>query len=180
RPPLVLADEPTAGLDPDTTASILALLKDLREELHLAIIIITHEMDVVRAAATDVARLDRGVIVEQGGLTDLLHDPESELGRQLLRPSEFLDYDGPGELWSVAYVAPNVSPNWLVSASRSLAGGGDVGILSASIETVGAVPVGRATLILDGVDGQAFRERLQHEGIHAERIDTAPIRKDVA
>src|SRR4051812_39926890 len=60
RPSVLLADEATSGLDPDTTASILALLKSLRDGLDLTIVLITHEMDVVRDAADTVWRLEQG------------------------------------------------------------------------------------------------------------------------
>ena len=65
RPSVLIADEATSGLDPDSTASIVALLKELRLDLDLAIVFISHEMDTVLSVADRVARLDRGRIVEQ-------------------------------------------------------------------------------------------------------------------
>ncbi|MEH3077630.1 MAG: ATP-binding cassette domain-containing protein [Quadrisphaera sp.] len=84
RPGVLLSDEATSGLDPQATASIVALLKELRDDLQLAVLFITHERDTVVAVADTVARLDHGRIVEHGALVDLLHTPASPLGRALL------------------------------------------------------------------------------------------------
>jgi D-methionine transport system ATP-binding protein len=66
RPELLLADEATSALDPDTTADVLELLRRVNAELGTTIIVITHEMEVIRRAADRVAVLDHGKIVEQG------------------------------------------------------------------------------------------------------------------
>jgi D-methionine transport system ATP-binding protein len=65
-PALLLSDEATSALDPETTASILALLRDINRKLGLTIVLITHEMTVVRAIADRVIVLDHGQIVEEG------------------------------------------------------------------------------------------------------------------
>jgi len=84
KPQIVLSDEATSGLDPDATRSILALLRELRDELDLSIILITHEMDAVREGADAVASLQHGRIVESGSVRDLIADPDSPLGRRLV------------------------------------------------------------------------------------------------
>ena len=84
RPSVLLADEATSGLDPQATASVLTLLKRLRDEYQLAIVLITHEMDAVRSAADAVAEIRDGTIVQYGRLEDLLARPDSLLGQQLL------------------------------------------------------------------------------------------------
>ena len=83
RPSVLLADEATSGLDPQATASVLTLLKRLRDEYQLAIVLITHEMDAVRSADA-VAEIRDGTIVQYGRLEDLLARPDSLLGQQLL------------------------------------------------------------------------------------------------
>lgn len=65
-PDILLCDEATSALDPETTRSVLALLADLNREMGLTIILITHEMDVVRAICHEVAVLDHGRLVESG------------------------------------------------------------------------------------------------------------------
>ncbi|GAA3584790.1 ATP-binding cassette domain-containing protein [Gibbsiella greigii] len=83
RPSVLLADEATSGLDPEATAAILNLLKQLRDEYGLSIILITHEMDAVRNAADAVAEIRNGAIVQQGPVRELLASPDSLLGSQL-------------------------------------------------------------------------------------------------
>ncbi|MFX5096438.1 ATP-binding cassette domain-containing protein, partial [Acinetobacter baumannii] len=66
RPSILLCDEATSALDPQTTASVLQLLAEINRELKLTIVLITHEMDVIRRVCDQVAVMDGGAIVEQG------------------------------------------------------------------------------------------------------------------
>jgi D-methionine transport system ATP-binding protein len=84
EPALLLSDEATSALDPETTASILALLRDINRKLGLTIVLITHEMSVIRAVADRVIVLDRGRIAEQGNVADVFADPQAEVTRRLL------------------------------------------------------------------------------------------------
>ena len=72
RPDVLLCDEATSALDPETTRAVLTLLGDLNRELGLTIVLITHEMSVVRAVCTQVAVLDRGRVVESGTVDAVL------------------------------------------------------------------------------------------------------------
>lgn len=85
RPALLLSDEATSALDPETTRSILTLLKDINRQLGLTIILITHEMEVVRSIADRVAVIDAGRIVEEGAVWQVFADPQSEVARSLLQ-----------------------------------------------------------------------------------------------
>lgn len=84
RPALLLSDEATSALDPETTRSILALLKDINRKLGLTIVLITHEMDVVRAIADRVAVIDAGRIVEEGDVWAVFSQPERDITKSLL------------------------------------------------------------------------------------------------
>jgi len=84
-PSLLLSDEATSALDPETTLSILRLLKDLKDSLGVTIILITHEMSVIREICDRVAVLDGGRIVEQGTVWEVLGQPRTDLTRRLLR-----------------------------------------------------------------------------------------------
>jgi len=77
-PDLLLADESTSALDPETTQDVLALLRRVNEELGITIVAITHEMDVVRSIADRVAVLDSGRVVEVGAVRDILGAPQAE------------------------------------------------------------------------------------------------------
>ncbi|MDX8438893.1 methionine ABC transporter ATP-binding protein [Mesorhizobium australafricanum] len=84
RPALLLSDEATSALDPETTRSILALLKDINSRLGLTILLITHEMEVIRSIADRVAVIDAGRIVEEGAVWQVFANPKSEITRSLL------------------------------------------------------------------------------------------------
>jgi D-methionine transport system ATP-binding protein len=76
-PALLLADEATSALDPETTGEVLALLDRVNRELGVTIILITHEMDVIRSLATKVAVMDGGRIVERGDVFDVFSNPQN-------------------------------------------------------------------------------------------------------
>ncbi len=78
EPVLLLSDEATSALDPETTASILALLSSINRKLGLSIVLITHEMSVVRAVADEVAVMEGGRLIEQGLVGDVLTRPRSK------------------------------------------------------------------------------------------------------
>ncbi|WP_082480311.1 MULTISPECIES: methionine ABC transporter ATP-binding protein [unclassified Rhizobium] len=84
RPALLLSDEATSALDPETTASILALLKDINQRLGLTILLVTHEMEVVRGVADRVAVIDAGKIVEDGPVWSVFSAPKAATTRSLL------------------------------------------------------------------------------------------------
>jgi D-methionine transport system ATP-binding protein len=84
RPALLLSDEATSALDPETTRSILALLKDINRKLGLTILLITHEMEVVRGIADRVAVIDAGRIVEEGQVWSIFGDPQAVITKSLL------------------------------------------------------------------------------------------------
>ncbi|GHD50584.1 methionine ABC transporter ATP-binding protein [Mycetocola manganoxydans] len=75
-PAILLADEATSALDPETTGEVLALLERVNRELGVTIILITHEMDVIRSLATKVAVMDSGRIVERGDVFDVFSNPQ--------------------------------------------------------------------------------------------------------
>ncbi len=83
-PTLLLSDEATSALDPETTQSVLALLSRINRELGLTILLITHEMEVVKRIADTVAVIDGGRIVERGSVFDVFSAPQHDTTRALL------------------------------------------------------------------------------------------------
>jgi ABC-type metal ion transport system, ATPase component len=84
QPMLLLSDEATSALDPETTQSVLELLSRINRELGLTILLITHEMEVVKRIADYVAVIDAGRIVEQGGTFEVFSAPKHPTTRKLL------------------------------------------------------------------------------------------------
>lgn len=84
NPEILLADEATSALDPETTADVLALLKRVNDELGVTIVVITHEMEVVRSIADRVAVLDSGRVIEQGSVFEVFSNPQTPTARKFV------------------------------------------------------------------------------------------------
>ena len=84
NPRVLLCDEATSALDPNTTKSILQLLKRINREMGVTVIVITHEMAVIEAICDKVAIIDHSHIAEVGKVSDIFSGPKSEIGRQLI------------------------------------------------------------------------------------------------
>ncbi len=138
KPSVLLADEATSGLDPQSTETIIELLKRLRDEYQLAIVLITHEMDVVRRAADSVAQIQQGQLVEFGRLDQLLLSKDSLLAEQLF-PLSALPSSRPVIL-SLRYSHSAVALDWISLLARQ---GINIEILAAHLENIAGRLVGR-------------------------------------
>ncbi|HET9381834.1 MAG TPA: ATP-binding cassette domain-containing protein [Streptomyces sp.] len=146
-PEVLLSDEATSALDPETTRSILRLLRDLNRELGLTILLITHEMDVVKSVCDSAALMRDGRVVESGTVSGLLATPGSELAAALFPVGggaaaagrTVLDVTFHGE----AATRPVVSE---LARTYNI----DISILGAAIDTVGGLQTGRMRIELPG------------------------------
>lgn len=84
NPKVILCDEATSALDPNTTKSILALLKEINRTIGVTVIVITHEMAVIEAICDRVAIIDKSHIAEAGTVSEIFSEPKSRIGRQLI------------------------------------------------------------------------------------------------
>ena len=84
EPEILLCDEATSALDPETTQTILRLLKTIRDTLGITIVVITHEMRVIQQVCTRVAVLDGGLVQEEGSVSEVFAAPKSKAARRLL------------------------------------------------------------------------------------------------
>lgn len=111
NPSLLLADEATSALDPETTEEVLGLLRRVNEEFGITIVVITHEMDVIRAIADKVAVMENGRVVEYGSVYDVFSNPQTHVAQRFVSTSlrntpnevearELLDA-APGRLFTV-------------------------------------------------------------------------------
>ncbi|MCQ4082716.1 ATP-binding cassette domain-containing protein [Streptomyces sp. RB6PN25] len=173
-PKVLLSDEATSALDPETTRSILQLLRDLGRHLGLTVLLITHEMDVVKAVCDSAALMKAGRIVESGTVTELLATPGSELAQELFpvggEPSgegrTVVDLTFHGE----AATEPVISR---LSRTYNV----EVSILGAAIETFGGRQVGRMRIELPG----RFEENVVPIGFLREQgpqVDVADVAAD--
>lgn len=91
NPKILLSDEATSALDPSTTHSILSLLKNINQELNITILLITHEMDVVKDICDDIAVMSAGKLIEKGNVAKIFSHPKSELTQQFIDSSFRID-----------------------------------------------------------------------------------------
>lgn len=123
RPQVLLCDEPTSALDPFTTATVLQYLADVNRDLGITVVIVTHEMEVIKALADDVAVMEDGRLVEKFPATDLSRDdftPKTSIGRYLVSEGISVDRSG-GRAAGVAESAPRSAP--VLEESLAAAGG---------------------------------------------------------
>ena len=84
RPNILFCDEATSALDPQTTHEILDLIKKIHAGMNLTVVMITHQMEVVRDACQYVAVVDKGYVIETGAVSDVFRSPRHEITREFL------------------------------------------------------------------------------------------------
>ena len=87
NPKVLLCDEATSALDPNTTHSILTLIKDINRKLGITVVVITHQMSVVEEICDSVAILDGGMVVEQGSVQEIFANPKTAAAKRLVAPN---------------------------------------------------------------------------------------------
>ena len=97
NPEVLLCDEATSALDPNTTHSILELIKDINKKLGITVVVITHQMSVVEDICKNVAILDEGRVVESGKVADIFGNPRSDAAKRLVFPDGEETVLPPGE-----------------------------------------------------------------------------------
>lgn len=174
RPTILLCDEATSALDPQTTQSVLRLLADINRELGLTIVLITHEMDVVRRVCDRVAVMDAGEIVEMGPVTDVFLHPQHATTRDFVFESEHIDEreqhedfeHAEGRILRLTFRGEATYKPLLGSVARET--GVDFSILSGRIDRIKDTPYGQLTLSLVGGDLQAAQSALEAAEVHVE------------
>ncbi|MEU6538747.1 ATP-binding cassette domain-containing protein [Streptomyces sp. NPDC047000] len=146
-PKVLLSDEATSALDPETTRSILQLLRDLNRQLGLTVLLITHEMDVVKSVCDSAALMENGRVVESGTVGELLATPGSELAAALFP----VGGTGSGDEHTVVDVTfQGEAATRPVISRLSRTYNIDISILGAAIDTVGGLQIGRMRIELPG------------------------------
>ncbi|MBO6220019.1 MAG: ATP-binding cassette domain-containing protein [Treponema sp.] len=169
EPDILLCDEATSALDPTTTKSILKLLKKLKEQLGLTIVIITHQMEVIKEICDKVAVMEKGRIVEQGDVFSIFANPQDEVTKRFIRSTsnlskveELIAEDSPvvrlekdEKLVRFTYIKKNVSEPLISAISRLYEV--TINIIFAEIEIVQDAPIGGTVAIVSGEEGTIDR-----------------------
>jgi D-methionine transport system ATP-binding protein len=169
-PKVLLSDEATSALDPETTRSILQLLRDLNQQLGLTVLLITHEMDVVKTVCDSAALMKEGKIIESGTVSELLATPGSELAQELFPVGG--EASGPDHtVVDVTFHGESTTQTVISQLSRTY--NIDISILGAAMETVGGKQIGRMRIELPG----RYEENvvpvgfLREKGLQVEVVD---------
>ncbi len=177
RPSILLCDEATSALDPQTTASVLELLAEINRELKLTVVLITHEMDVVRRVCDRVAVLDAGRIVEQGTVADVFLHPQHPTTRRFV--NEALPEEAAGEMAPYAQVPGRIlrlsfrgDATWTPALGRvARETGVDFNILAGRIDRIKDLPYGQLTLAMQGAGVDDALATLRAAGIEIEELN---------
>ncbi|WP_426664671.1 methionine ABC transporter ATP-binding protein [Rhodanobacter aciditrophus] len=176
RPEILLCDEATSALDPQTTASVLDLLAAINRELKLTIVLITHEMDVVRRICDRVAVLDAGRIVEKGTVADVFLHPRHATTRRFVNealPEEAASAQAPlaqvgGRMLRLTFRGATTLSPVLSQVMRE--SGVDFNLLAGRIDRIKELPYGQLTLTLEGANTDAALAALREAGIEIEEL----------
>ncbi|MFD3552326.1 methionine ABC transporter ATP-binding protein [Streptomyces goshikiensis] len=169
-PKVLLSDEATSALDPETTRSILQLLRDLNRELGLTVLLITHEMDVVKAVCDSAALMKNGRIVESGTVAELLATPGSELAGELFPVSGAAT--GPDHtVVDVTFHGDAATRPVISQLARTY--NIDISILGAAMDTVAGRQIGRMRIELPGryEDNVVPVGFLREQGLQVDIVD---------
>jgi len=162
EPRLLLCDEPTSALDPQTTASILELLREINKKLGLTVIIITHEMQVIKEICDRVAVIDRARIVETGSVLDIFTAPRTKTAREFVKsvlnttiPEEVRHSRRPAEngaslLVRISFIGQSAGQPVISTMIRQY--GIHANILFGKIDHIKNTPFGTLTLELLGTE----------------------------
>lgn len=159
HPEILLCDEATSALDPQTTQSILSLIRDIHDRLGITVIIITHQMSVVEQICTRVAILDGGEVAEEGAVSDVFSSPKSEAAKRLVYPEGYQNPVMSGEDGAVIHVVfngANATETPLI-AKMAMEENIAASILSASTRSIGDKAYGNMLLGISGGKEQTQR-----------------------
>lgn len=170
NPQVLLCDEPTSALDSESTQQILHLIRDVHDRLGVTVVIITHEMSVVREICTAATLLESGKIVQSGTLEQILLNPASRLAKDLVPPPNvkgavYLQ----GEVATLVDIAFTSTPGNPTGAKvMDLVAKGGADVVAGTFETVGTTQVGRLALAVKPADLVSFQRTLASHSIFSE------------
>ena len=175
EPAVLLCDEPTSALDTESTAQILALLRRVRDVAGVTVVIITHEMAVVREICDSVTLLGHGQVLQTGSLEEVVADPATPLARELV-PMPVVDTaavpadTGSGVvLLDVVFTSHPGVPTGATVLHLASSMGADV--TAGTFESLGSVQVGRLALTVPAYHADKIIEQLRKNNVHAEVRD---------
>lgn len=159
HPKILLCDEATSALDPQTTQSILSLIRDIHDRLGITVIIITHQMSVVEQICTRVAILDNGTVAEEGAVSEVFSAPQSQAAKRLVYPDGYdtaAAVSGDETVIRVVFNGAGATQTPLI-AQMAMEQNIAASILSASTRSIGDKAYGNMLLGIPGGKQQAAK-----------------------
>lgn len=181
-PKILISDEATSALDPRNTHAILALLKRLNQKYHLTIILITHEMDAVKAICNKVAVMDSGHLIEKGKIFDIFNHPRQQLTRDFIDSTthlksaiqqiraQYANHSAQSQLVELKYVGAATQQPLIIDLYRKFKVTSS--ILFGNIESIHGKPIGHLIIALNGsnlVKAQQYLKKL--DGVSLYKIN---------
>lgn len=159
NPKVILCDEATSALDPNTTKSILGLLKEINRTMGVTVIVITHEMAVIEAICDRVAIIDKSHIAEVGTVSEIFSEPKSKIGRQLILGDavEQMDFSSTRQIRIIFDGRESAEP---VISNLVLACKVPINIMYAATKDIGGTAMGQ--MIVQLPEGEADAARVIH------------------
>ena len=177
NPEILFCDEATSALDPQTTASILQLIKEIKNRINLTVVMITHQMEVVREICDYVSVIDEGKIAESGTVKEIFSFPQTKIAREFLSTLKPFEDEVIEELeahsikYRLHFTGEGTTKPILAQLIREYML--DVNILAGSIHTVGSEPIGELIVEFAGSTDnlEAAKAHLQEQGVRIEVVD---------
>ncbi|MDR6430345.1 methionine ABC transporter ATP-binding protein [Brucella pseudogrignonensis] len=178
EPAVLLSDEATSALDPETTQSILALLKDINTKLGLTILLITHEMEVIRRIADRVIVLDHGVIAEEGPVWKVFANPQSPITQSMLQvlepelPAVWRErLEKTGDLAILKVKLSGAAAKGAFFSEATLATGIALQLIHGGMDTIQGEPVGTMFIGLPAQDQAKLNAAIAYLNTHADATE---------
>lgn len=184
NPKVLLSDEATSALDPDATESILKLLRDLNKRLGITIILITHEMSVIKSIANRVAVMENGKVVEEGDIYDIFANPKKEITKKFINSASALSnitklienktiIPTDSKLVKLTFTRDSVGSATISKISREY--NVDVNIMLANVDVVNADALGGIIASIEGTkeNVQSAIDFLHESNVRVEVIHNA-------
>lgn len=172
---MLLCDEATSALDPNTTHSILSLIKEINKKLNITVVVITHQMSVVEEICDSVAILEGGVVVEEGRVGDIFAAPKSAAAKRLVFPGSADELSAPSDSQRrirLLFNGANATGTPLI-AGMAVETGVMANIISASTRNSGGSVYGSMLLGIEDNE-QSVKKALEYiaksEGVIAEEV----------
>ncbi|MCL0312208.1 methionine ABC transporter ATP-binding protein [Apilactobacillus sp. TMW 2.2459] len=190
NPSILVSDEATSALDPKTTQEILQLLKKINQELGVTIVLITHEMDVVKTLCNKVAVMNAGQVVEKNNILNIFSNPQNELTKDFInttnnstnaiktlsQQTKFQELSKANRLFQLTYLGESAEHPFIIDLYNRF--GISASIIYGNIEFIQGTPLGNLIITIDGqIDRvEEIKQYLADNQISLNEIDFSKIK----